>query len=558
MDVTGGLPAVARSLGLDRHRTLAFAGLTGVLTGVAVAGFDGVTNGLIYDRVREAPLAAQVLLPTLGLAVAALALSWLGHGATPATSDAYIKNFHERGRRLDLRPFWGRLVAGVATLGTGGAMGFEGPSMYIGASVGAALQRRWPRYFSRADSKVLLVAGAAAGVAAIFKAPATGAIFALEVPYRDDTARRMLLPALIAAATGYLTFVALLGTEPLFAVAGSPPFDFKELGGAVLLGLVCGAGARLYAAVLTRAKQWATRTNPVVRVSVAGASLAVLAFGSNRLFDQPLALGSGYASLAWVTQGSHALTLIVALFGFRLAATACTVGGGGVGGLFVPLVVAGAIVGNATASIVHDTSTLFPLIGVAAFLAAGYRTPLAGVMFVAETTGRPGFIVPGLIAAVASQLVMGDVSLSPYQVAGRVGHLERRFQLTIGAALDADVATVPSDTTLAEFYDHQLLVNRRIEVPVVDGATYRGMVSVYGLQSIPMADWGAHVMSEILDAERPTVGPLALLEDAIRIMERADVDQLAVLDGPTFIGVVTTAGIIGLGHILDETVDDAP
>jgi chloride channel protein, CIC family len=63
----------------------------------------------------------------------------------------------------------------------------------------------------------LLVAGAAAGVAAIFKAPATGAIFALEVPFRDQMARRMLLPALVASASGYLVFVALSDTDPIFS-----------------------------------------------------------------------------------------------------------------------------------------------------------------------------------------------------------------------------------------------------------------------------------------------------------------------------------------------------
>jgi CBS domain-containing protein len=64
------------------------------------------------------------------------------------------------------------------------------------------------------------------------------------------------------------------------------------------------------------------------------------------------------------------------------------------------------------------------------------------------------------------------------------------------------------------------------------------------------------VLAEILDTSRPTVGPTSTLEDAIRLMERADVGRLAVLDGATFIGVVTAAGIVGLGHILDETIDD--
>ena len=91
----------------------------------------------------------------------------------------------------------------------------------LGATFGDRGQRRLRRLFGDADQRVLMVAGAAAGVAAIFKAPATGAIFALEVPYQDDVARRMLLPALVSAATSYVAFVAVNGTDPLFRSSGS-------------------------------------------------------------------------------------------------------------------------------------------------------------------------------------------------------------------------------------------------------------------------------------------------------------------------------------------------
>ncbi len=94
------------------------------------------------------------------------------------------------------------------------------------------------------------------------------------------------------------------------------------------------------------------------------------------------------------------------------------------GGLFIPLVVAGALVGRAVGGAVDalDTS-LFVVVGMAAFLGAGYRVPLAAVMFVAETTGRPGFVVPGLLAAVAAELVMGRSSITTYQVATAQGYL---------------------------------------------------------------------------------------------------------------------------------------
>ncbi len=219
-----------------RTRTLALAALTGVATGAGVAGFEWLTRMKVYDRIAAAPVGVQAAALVVGLVLAALALRYVARGASPSTSDEYISNFHDRDHPLALSPVVGRLLAGAATLGSGGALGYEGPSLYMGAAIGSALQRRWTGWISREDNKVLMVAGAAAGVAAIFKAPTTGAIFALEVPYRDDTARHMLLPALVGAATGYLTFVAMVGTDPLFRVAGSPPFALARADGCGSVG----------------------------------------------------------------------------------------------------------------------------------------------------------------------------------------------------------------------------------------------------------------------------------------------------------------------------------
>ena len=110
----------------------------------------------------------------------------------------------------------------------------------------------------------------------------------------------------------------------------------------------------------------------------------------------------------WVADPGRSAWVILALLVLRGLATSATVAGGGVGGLFIPLVVAGALTGALVGGIVNpDDLDLFIVIGVAAFLGAGYRVPLAAVMFVAETTGRPSFVVPGLIAAVAAELLMG-------------------------------------------------------------------------------------------------------------------------------------------------------
>jgi CIC family chloride channel protein len=291
--------------------------------------------------------------------------------------------------------------------------------MYAGATFGEVLRRRFPRLVI--ERRTLIAAGAAAGVAAIFKAPATGLVFALEVPYRDDLARRILLPASVASASGYLAFAAIHGTMPLFTIEGAPRFSMGELGVALLLGVVAGVGARIFTVMIRYAKR-SQSIHPIVRIPAAAAQLALLFVIARIATGESLSMTSGYMVIGWALDPKRTLAVLAVVLAVRCAGTALTVAGSGVGGLFIPLVVAGALTGRIASELTSvGSTTLLTVIGTAAFLGAGYRVPLAAVMFVAESTGRPGFIVPGLLAAVAAELVMGDSSMTAYQVAsGRV------------------------------------------------------------------------------------------------------------------------------------------
>ncbi|MEZ5135498.1 MAG: chloride channel protein [Acidimicrobiales bacterium] len=557
--MAGALPGSVDTAGGEVRRagswaaTLTLAAITGAVTGAGVTAYELVTDRMLYERVLELPPVLQAILPAVGLAVALVVLRTIARGASPATADDYIRVFHRRDEQMDPMPVPGRMLAGIATLGSGGALGFEGPSLYLGAAIGSAFQGRFGRFFRRADAKTLMVAGAAAGVAAIFKTPATGAVFALEVPYQDDTAHGHLLPALTGAAVGYLVQVAVVGTAPLFPVSGTPPFDLRELGGALLLGLLCGLGARGFSWMVRQAKFLGQDHHPAVRVGLAGATLAALGGISWWLFGNMLALGTGYQVIERLGDPDMTVGLLAVLLVLRTLATGATLTGGGVGGLFIPLAVSGALVGRliGVGLGLDTTTTLFAVVGVAAFLGAGYRTPLAGVMFVAEATGQPGFVVPGLLAAVASQLVMGDASVSLYQHTRRMGHLERRFSMAIASVIDAEVWTVPADSTLDEFLDSMLL-SRQTVVPVVeDGNRYVGIARVDLLGAIPRDEWDRHAVGEVADVELPTARPDWTIREAVEAMERADTDVLAVVDDDRrYIGVVSIDEIVRLDEIL--------
>ncbi|MDE0117796.1 MAG: chloride channel protein [bacterium] len=530
--------------------------VTGALVGLLVAGFEQLTVEVLLERLLEGPLWWQAAAPAVGLFAAVIILRYLGRGTTPSTSDEYVRAFHERHPRLPLSQLPAKLLAGVATIGLGGSMGLEGPSVYAGATVGHSTQGLFARWLRREETKMLLTAGAAAGIAAVFKTPATGVIFALEAPYRDDVARRALLPALLASASGYLVYVAVLGTDPVIDL-GSHDSDLSiiHLGGGALLGLVAGLGGRGFAWLVRQAKGLEQQFPIGVRILVGGAVLAGLVVASEAVFDQPLSLGPGVEATEWLRDDDHTLLLIGSLLAFRVIATLTTVGAGGTGGLFIPLAVQGVIVGSFVGQALGTADIgLYRTLGLAAFLGAGYRAPITAVMFVAESTGTSAFVVPALIAAAVSQLVAGTSSVASYQLDKREGLIERRLALPLTSALTTDTLTVPPDATVSELVHIHLLGRREREVPVVDGGAYLGMCGLEQMSELERDAWNETLVADIARRDLPTARPSWTLRDAVAQMDANDTDQLPVTDDDgTFIGLVRADDILRLDEILDET-----
>jgi chloride channel protein, CIC family len=537
------------------HITLTLALIVGVVTGLAVAGFERCVGPLL-DRLLEQPLWVIALVPAFGFIAVSVINRWCGDRDT-ATTDAYIRAYHERGGQLGVRTMVRTVLLSIISLGSGSALGFEGPSLLIGSTVGSTFERRFAGRIRRDDAKVLMVAGAAAGVAAIFKAPLTGVCFALEVPYRGDLARRALPATLAAAGSAYLTYVTIVGTEPLFTTGGAAPFDVRDLVGGVALGVACGVLARAGAWAIGRAKRLAIPLTP----RLAGAVVAVigLALVSNWWFELPLHLGPSYQAIEWVTSADRSVALLVGLFCVRAASTWVSIAGGGVGGLFIPLVTQGVIVGALVQHLAPAANpALFPTVGIAAFLGAGYRTPLAGVAFVAEATGQPGFLVPALLAAAAAQVVMGRWSFSPYQRQERVLDLTPLTRMTLLDVMTPNPDTVDATGTVADVLPQMLRQTRRW-APAVDGdGAYVGLLAIADIGALPESDWATTPIADVLRAEVPAASSSDSIQHAAATMRASGNDAVAVVNDDEVVGVVTLRDVTNVEVLLDRLAADMP
>ena len=332
------------------------------------------------------------------------------------STEEIITSYHEHGGRLDLRSFPQKLLAAVATVGCGGSAALEGPSIYGGAALGSwwwtKLRGIRRLQLDERDRRILLICGAAAGMSAVFRAPFTGIVFALEMPYKDDLAHEALLPSLIASVVSFLTLSAFLGSEPLFNFASAPVYTMHDLLWSALLGVLIGLVSLAYVITFRRLRKFVVRLRYPhwVKLAVGGGMTGVCALYPGALTP----LGPDYDAVNDVLRSSHTSEELLAFGLFKLAATAATLGAGGVSAMFVPIFLTGGSFGTAFAqSVVHSHAVgLYAAVGMASFIAAAYKTPLAAVVFVAEATGGHSFIIPALVGAAVAYVVSGDASVS--------------------------------------------------------------------------------------------------------------------------------------------------
>lgn len=533
--------------------------VVGVLVGVFVTGFERlVTLGWNWAR-PNLTFPLMLLAPTLGLAVSGLCLQYLTVNPDVHGTEEYIKAFHERGGVLRFRSFPGKVLASLATLISGGSAGLEGPSIYAGSAIGAFMLRRLrPLGFGAEDVRTLMVAGAAAGISAVFKAPLTGIVFALEVPYRDDLAREALVPALIASVSSYFVLVQFLGVRPLFAVSERYLLATSDLLWSIALGLVVGILARAFIASFHGFGRFARSLPVPLWVRTAGGGLVTGLFGvaSALALGSPVALGPGYVGVGELLGGGWAGWSAVILLICKAGAVLATLASGAAGGIFIPMIVLGAAAGSAIDGFVPGTrGALFPVVGMSAFLAAGYNAPLAAAVFVAETTGGAGYMIPALVASAVAYAVAGKTSVSDQQRWRRESRVQQIMSVPCGTIMTRDVFTASTDETVERFVTTDVVTHRHKSLPVVDeSGLLVGVVALSDAQACPREMWATTPLEAIMRKDLLVTTEDVMVGEIAAQMAARDIDRVPVVesaDSATLVGIISTTDIVDLGRVVD-------
>lgn len=394
----------------------------GMIVGAAIAAYDYVVNGFIWDHFTTTfPPEVLCVLPLLGMLLTGFILK-LFKVPSSAMADEIVKAYHNPEVGLDYVKVAPKLVASTATMGFGCSAGMEGASKWLGGAISAFIQSTlnrigWAKSL-HGKVEITMLAGAAAGISAIFRAPLTGAIMGIESPYKKDLAHDALLHGLIASAVSYATFSFLRDANPYFPIRFHYVINIRDMFLCVPLGILAGLSSHAFIACLNRFKEVSKKfhRHSMLNYLIGGVLLSLIAFAVLQLIGEPATLQAGLPVSNRLLAGQYTAVTCLIIFCAKLLATAITFGMGGVGGLFLPSATIGAALG-ALCDIYFAPSQpgLFTLVGIAAFTGASYNSLLFAAVFIAEASGNPALVVPGLIASSVAYLIGAGVSNSPSQ-----------------------------------------------------------------------------------------------------------------------------------------------
>ena len=318
-----------------------------------------------------------------------------------------------RGGHISLRTTLPRIFAGIITLACGGSLGREGPMTQLGGAIGSFFGR-WAR-LSTQQVRILLCAAAASAIAAVYNAPIGGSLFALEI-LMGNFALEIFGPVVVASVISTLVFRSAMGNLPRFVVPQYELVSGWELFGYLGLGIVAGLVSIVFIKSLfwaedlfekSRLPRW---LQPLVGFALVGA-IGVF---------YPHVFGNGYEATNMALHEELPWEMLLILPAVKLVATALTFGSGGAGGLFMPSLMVGGLLGGAVGVGLHhffpETTAgygAYALVGMGAIVAGTTQAPLTAIMMIYEQTNSYMIVLPLMFACIISSVTVRLLRVSP-------------------------------------------------------------------------------------------------------------------------------------------------
>ena len=438
------------------------------------------------------------LFPIIGLTIVYFIIKYVirnkvSHGI-PSTLFAISKR---KGVMKQYQMF-GSILTAPLTVGFGGSVGLEGPTVATGAAIGSNISRMF--HMNQTTRNLLIGCAAAGAMSSIFKAPIAAIVFAIEVFSLDLTIASML-PLLLASLSAILTSYFFFGDDILLPFKIEDKFVIGDAPFYMILGVVAAITSIYFAQVYDKFHTFFNNIkSPVIRLVIGGVLLGVLIYFIPPLYGEGfdvinnLIVGNPEKALEnnvfqmdlnniWVI-----VLLLAGLVFFKIIASALTFGAGGVGGIFAPTLFMGSIMGNCIAKIINHcglfsnpvSESNFTLVGMAGLLAGVLHAPLTAIFLIAELTGGYELFIPLMLTATISfGITKYFSSHSVYNMElGRKGELITHDKdhavltlMEIEKVIETNFVTITSNMNLGEIVHTAVIKSNRNIFPVVKAQT---------------------------------------------------------------------------------------
>lgn len=525
---------------------------------------DVFTNLAYYQRFSSQPASPAnnqlgiwaVFVPVIGGLIIGLMARYgsekiRGHGIPEALEAILIGRSQMEPKVAALKP-----ISSAISIGTGGPFGAEGPIIMTGGAFGSLFAQFF--HLTAAERKTLLVAGAAAGMAAIFAAPVAAVLLAVELLLFEWKPRSFIPVALAAAVAGALR-VVFLGEGPIFPVSLHATLN----GEALLIACLVGLAAGLASGVLTTLVYFFEDLFEKLPIHwMWWPMLGGLAIGIAGLID-PRVLGVGYDVIHQLLRGELVGTLVLGLLIVKALAWSIALGSGTSGGVLAPLLIMGGALGAYLANwIPYGDAGLWALIAMAAMMGGTMRSPLTSMVFVLELTHDlnvlPGLMLACIVADVVTILLLRR-SILTEKVSRHGHHILREYAvdpfelLRVSDVMDKTPVTIPAALTVAELSERiargDPQVARRQGTPVVDAqGALAGLITrsdiISALEQDPL---GQLTVLEAGSSNLIVAYPDEPLKEAVARMLKNEIGRLPVVsrdDPRRLLGYLGRTGLL--------------
>ena len=547
-----------------------FVGIVGAFVAFALTKLIGFfTNLFYYQRFAFGELTSPaagahhlgiwaVFIPIVGGLLIGLMARYgsekiRGHGIPEALEAILIGRSRMEARVAVLKP-----LSSALSIGTGGPFGAEGPIIMTGGAFGSLFAQGF--HLTAAERKTLLVAGAAAGMSAIFATPVAAVLLAVELLLFEWKPRSFIPVASAAAVAGALR-VPLMGTGPVFATGAHAPLALLGLGSALVVGLLAGFGSGGLTRLVYASEDFFGKL-PLHWMwwpAIGGVAVGV----GGLLY--PRALGVGYDVIRDLLNARLAGTFLLGLLITKAVIWAIALGSGTSGGVLAPLMIMGGALGALVGPWLPGADpSVWAALGMGAMMGGTMRAPFTAIAFMVEVTHDVNLLPALLVACVAADAVtvlLMKRSILTEKMARRGHHVMREYivnplHLTrVADVMERDVPTVPGSLPVEGLFqrlaDEDPVMARRQEWAVVDDAERLVGIVTRGdlVRALDRDDGELTTLAELATRRLVVTHGDELLEEATAKMIAHDVGRLPVVDRAdpqTLVGLLGRAGVMAV------------